>query len=195
MNRLGLDYSSARPSTAALKAAGVTFVVRYLSGGSSKDITAAEARALTDAAIDIVLVWETTANRAEAGFDAGVADARAAQHEAITVGMPVRRPIYFAVDEDTTVGPHITAYFKGIASVLDVARIGVYGGFAVVKGCLDAGLVTFAWQTSSWSHGQREARAHLFQDNNAHAPIPDTDVDHALKDDFGQWNLDDGTQP
>jgi len=191
VSRFGVDYSDGRPSTNALKAAGVTFVVRYLSGGTSKDLTANEARSLSQAGIDIAVVWETTATRAEAGYDAGVNDARRALAQGIQLGLPAGRPIYFAVDEDTTVGPNITGYFNGVSSVVGIERTGVYGGYDVVRGCFDASLATFGWQTYAWSRGQWDSRAQLQQYHNG-APTIDgvqCDSDRAVQDDFGQWRV------
>src|SRR5439155_1704025 len=89
---------------------------------------------------------------AENGHAAGVRDATAVLAEANRCGMPHGRPIYFAVDEDTTVGPHVTAYFQGAASVLGLARTGAYG-YKVIKGLFDVGLIAWGWQTYAWSSG------------------------------------------
>jgi hypothetical protein len=45
-------------------------------------------------------VWETTANRAGAGRQAGTADAIVAAEQAKACGKPGSAPIYFAVDFD-----------------------------------------------------------------------------------------------
>jgi hypothetical protein len=85
----GIDYAFQRPSSmAALRSASVEFVCRYLAGGrgGSKEITKAEAHELSQAAIPIVLVWETTSGRAKDGAAAGVQDARDAMGQARTVG-------------------------------------------------------------------------------------------------------------
>lgn len=196
----GIDYAWGRPSVATLKKDGVQFVARYLSSpGASKNLTSSEAKTLSSGGIAIVVVFETTATRAEAGHAAGAADAKEALKEATAAGMPSGRPIYFAVDEDTTVGPHITAYFKGVASVLGVGRTGVYGGYKVVKGLLDAGLVKWAWQTYAWSGGKWDPRAQLEQYSNSHT-IDGVGVDYdrvarATIHDFGQWTVGNVPKP
>src|SRR5690242_3826491 len=83
----GLDYVTG-PPLAALQAAGVTFVCRYLSFVNDltkvKLLTPEEAKALSDARIAIVSNYEWYGNRAAEGYDSGVADARIAdaQHKA-----------------------------------------------------------------------------------------------------------------
>lgn len=174
MTMLGLDYSAGHPSPAAITGGGYRFVVRYLSAvGNPKDITAAECAELRAAGVDVALVWETTADRATAGHDAGAADAQNAIVEADSVGL-TGWPIYFAVDEDlpdyapnsadpaAKLGP-VAGYLSGVASVIGTARTGVYGGYWTVARALDAGLVTYAWQAAAWSGSNVDARIHLFQ--------------------------------
>lgn len=195
----GIDYTgglhAATLDRATINGHPISFVCRYLSG-FSKDLTPAEARDLTAAGLDIVVVWETTATRAEAGHAAGVADARAALAEARRCGMPDGRPIYMAVDEDTTVGPHLTTYFHGAASVLGLDRTGAYGGYAVIKGLFDAGLIQWGWQTYAWSGGRWDHRAQLQQYSNGHRISgADVDYDRATTSDFGQWRVGVTPQP
>jgi hypothetical protein len=169
---------------------GVTYVCRYLSHSTWKNLTADEARVWSRVGVDVVCVWETTATRAEDGYAAGQADARDALAEARSVGMPDAAPIYFAIDENTTVGPHITAYFNGVRSVLPAHRVGAYGGLRVVKGLFDAGLITYGWQTYAWSGGDRDPRAQLYQYSNGHTLEGMTcDYDTAEHSDFGQWRI------
>jgi hypothetical protein len=173
---LGLDYSGGRPSGAAIYAASYRFVVRYLEnglGGGRYNLTAAEFADLRANGVAVALVWESQANRAAAGHDAGVADARAALAAADAVGAS-GWPIYFAVDFDipdyapaamsalAKLGP-VGDYLAGAASVLGHSRTGVYGGYYAVSRALDAGLASLAWQTEAWSGGQVDPRIHLLQ--------------------------------
>lgn len=105
--------------------------------------------------IDLVVVFETTAHRALAGFDAGAADASSAAQRAATVGMPEDRPIYFAVDFDAAPKqqPPIDDYFRGVATELGLAWTGAYAGYWVVSRLFDAGLIRWGWQTYAWSGG------------------------------------------
>lgn len=185
----GCDYAWQHPAPQALKDAGFTFACRYLSTDPSKNLTRAEAEALASLGIWCVANWETTSTRADTGgYAGGQADAQQALAEATAAGMPAGRPIYFSVDEPTTVGPHVTAYFDGIKSVLPDAEIGDYGGYAEVKGALDLGLAAWAWQTTAWSNGQWDSRVHIRQ--TGEQPViggVQVDVDVAQQPDFGQW--------
>ncbi len=172
---------------------GYSFVARYLSHDDGKNLHRDEASAWLAQGIDIVLVWETTANRAEDGFATGQQDANDAVAQAAGCGAPANVPIFFAVDEDTTVGPHITAYAQGFVSVIGVARTGVYGSFDVVRGCFDAGLVAYGWQTYAWSNGQWDPRAHLRQvQNGVNALGTSSDLDQTTGPDYGQWRAGGG---
>jgi hypothetical protein len=187
---VGGDYAWAHPDPAGFAAWGARFACRYLSPDPSKNLSLVEAQQLAAYGIACVANFESTATEAENGAAAGAADARMALAQATAAGMPAGRPIYFSVDEGTTVGPHITAYFQGVASVLPHSQIGVYGGFAVVKGCLDEQLVTWAWQTFAWSGTptQWDPRAQLRQvQNSVTVAGASVDIDHAMTADYGQW--------
>jgi hypothetical protein len=104
--------------------------------------------------------------------------------------MPGRRPIYFGVDFDATDEdkPKIANYLRGAATVLGSRRVGVYGGYWVVKYCFDHALATFGWQTYAWSGGHRDQRAQLYQHRNGvHIGGVVCDRDTAYARDFGQW--------
>lgn len=198
--RFGLDWSVAHPpSDAALSAAGVTFACRYLSHNPGKNLKLLEANHLSALGIDLVVVWETTANRANAGHDAGVADANSALGQANHLGMPDDRPIYFAIDFDASTHDlehGITEYFTGVNEVLGVERTGVYGGFRQVGAMFDAGLVSWGWQTYAWSAGQWDQRAQIQQYRNSQKiGGVDVDFDRATADDFGQWSIQLGDFP
>lgn len=188
----GVDYSSSvsRPSTSQLKSKGMEFVVRYLSGYASKDIAKAEYALLKAAGIKLVLVYEKQAQRPESGKSAGVEDAKAVNGLLAKYGLPTDSFVYYAVDYDTTVGPHIRGYFQGINSVRGVDKTGVYGGKAVVDGCLKENLVGKAWQTYAWSGGKwnTDERTVLRQVKNGVKysgwPI-DIDIDEAWAANYG----------
>ncbi|MDN3352440.1 glycoside hydrolase domain-containing protein [Actinomadura sp. DC4] len=188
----GIDYAFGRPTMAALKSAGITFVCRYLSHSPSKNLTSSEARTLTDAGIWIVVVWETTAKRALDGRAAGAADATSARAQARDCGMPDDRPVYFAVDWDASSGQQsaINAYLDGAASVLGREQVGIYGGYGPVKRALDGGHARWAWQTYAWSGGKWDSRAQLQQYSNGHTiGGVGCDYDRAEADDYGQWRV------
>src|SRR3569833_3043963 len=187
-----IDYAFGRPSMAALKAAGIKFVCRYLSHSHSKNLTPAEARKLTDAGIWIVVVWEPTAKRALAGLAGGAADARDARAQARNCGRPDDRPVYFAVDWDASSGQQsaINSYLDGAASVLGRDQVGIYGGYGPVKRALDGGRAKWGWQTYAWSGGRWVSRAQLQQYSNGHTVGGvDCDYDRSKAVDFGQWRV------
>jgi transposase len=115
---------------AAMRAAGVTFVCRYIGSQvrratrDAKWLSPSEARALHSDDFDLAVVFETAARRADAGRPAGLADARTAVAELAYCGLLDDLPVYFAVDWDATVGPLITAYFTAVAEVLGLKRVG-----------------------------------------------------------------------
>ena len=189
----GIDYAWARPGAANIKAKGYGFVCRYLSHDSSKNLTVSEVLDLHNNGIAIVVVWESTANRALDGNQAGIDDANAAISQSHDIGLPTDRPIYFAVDFDATPAQqvNIDSYLKGVANVIGIERIGVYGGFYVVQRCLNNNTAKWAWQTLAWSGGQQEPRNHIYQtggtDFNGGA-----DIDESKQTDYGQWPLNGG---
>jgi hypothetical protein len=187
-HRFGIDFAWGTIPIVALKAHGVSFVVRYLSHDPSKNLHDNYADDLTANGIDIVVIWETTADRAAQGALAGGADAREALAQATACGMPKGRPIYFAVDFDAG-GLQIEAYFRGVARVLSPAGTGVYGGYKPVSYLMEHGVVKFGWQTYAWSSGRWFSRAQLFQYSNGHTiGGVEVDYDHsASAADFGQW--------
>ncbi len=189
----GLDYVSG-PPISDMKAASVTFVCRYIGYtdpqlSQIKILTPDEARTLIAADISPVSNWEWYANRALAGYTAGVWDAQEAQKRHIACGGPPDRPIYFSVDVDVT-GNQVAAYFQSIASVIGLARTGAYGSYRVLKYLFDNNLIRWGWQTYAWSRGQWEPRAHIQQYANGMTLAGHSvDYDRSIKPDFGQWRI------
>ena len=206
MARFGVDYVGGPPGAAALKAAGVTFVCRYVSTpGNPKNMSRAEVEQLSAAGIDIVTNYESTAGAMKGGSSAGVAAAKSALAQAKACGMPDGRPIYFSADLEEFNKPdvyrHAADFCRGAASVLGIENVGVYGSFWVCKRALDDGVAKWAWQTTAWSsdkhhHTMWEPRAQIRQNwDGAHVVGQRNinkvtcDVDTALTTDFGQWRI------
>ncbi len=188
--QFGLDYVSG-PSLDTMKAAGVTFVCRYLSFVNSltqvKLLTSNEAKALSVAGIDIVSNYEWYANRPLEGFASGVQDAQIAASQHIACGGPPDRPIYFSVDIDVA-GAQVAAYFQGVASVIGKTRTGAYGSYRVLQYLFNAGLIAWGWQTYAWSYGAWEPRCHIQQYQNGMVMSGHSvDYNRSIKTDFGQW--------
>lgn len=178
----GLDYAWNRPTTDTLKKAGAQWIGRYLSTDPTKNLTAPEYQRLTAAGLPVVVVWETTANRAGAGYTAGVNDAKAALALATSIGLGPNSVIHFAVDYDAT-WSEVMSYLSGATLVLGRTRVGVYGGVNIITAAANAGY-THLWQTTAWSGGQWDPRATIRQTGNG--PIPDTDLNQAMTPDYGQ---------
>lgn len=181
MSNLGVDYSFARPSPQAIKAAGYDYVLRYLAASAParpKVLTVAERDALWAAGLGIGLVWEEGAQRAKAGRAAGVSDAFAVAALGRTLGLPEDVVVFFAVDYDAAFDD-VRAYFEGVRSVRTAS--GCYGGAKVIDPLAAAGLIVTGWQAgaSSWSNGQLSPHASIVQRTTitvAH-PLPRGSVD------------------
>src|SRR6266568_555616 len=193
----GLDFVFG-PSVAAMKAANVAFVCRYVGYTDpalpqTKILTPEEAKANSQAGIDLVSNYEWYKNRALEGYNSGVVDAHRAAAEHAHCGGPADKPIYFSVDLDTD-GALVADYFKGIASVLSLSRTAAYGSYRVLKYLFDNGLITWGWQTYAWSYGAWEPRAHIQQyQNGVSMSGHSVDYNRSIKSDFGQWRI--GGQP
>ena len=207
-----VDYSTARPSIPALKAAGVTAVGRYIGWDSvpgyssiGKNITVAEADKILSADMAIFLAFEYASDAATHGAPQGMADGALAMKQISDLGAPPQMAVYFAVDFDmpdyapalpdtpanakAKLGP-VGDYFAAIHDTPGSYEVGVYGGYYAVKRVLDAGLATKAWQAMAWSGGQLDSRAVLYQTLSS-APVSGGDVDireNAINVlDYGQW--------
>lgn len=203
------DYSTLRPSTSELKAAGITAVGRYIGWDSvpgyasiGKNLSQTEARSLIGAGIEIFLSFEYAADAALGGITQGVNDGKLATEQLAQLGAPPGMTVYFALDWDvpdyaptlaaTAANAHaklgpIAAYFAGIASTNPAYRIGVYGGYYACNRVLDAGLAAMAWQTVAWSGGQLDPRAVIYQTGQTTLGAADVDVHETTTADFGQW--------
>lgn len=188
-----LDIAWSRPSIASIK--GVTVhdsdgvahhpvgVVRYFSKDDTKDLHASEVPAYRAAGVLLATVYETTAGRATAGYAAGVADAHDAEAQRKQAGLGADHVHHFAVDKDVPWSA-VDLYFKGVISVLGVARTGAYGGFRIIEGAYALG-IRHLWQTLAWSHGQVSRHATLYQSGGT-VLNGSADVNHVLAADWGQ---------
>jgi len=189
----GVDYSLNPPNISALKAQGYGFVIRYVSAaGNAKNITSSEAQALQAPGINlnIILVFESTANEMLNGYSAGVADANTAVTTATAAGAPQNFFCYFACDFDAQPSDYvaITNYLAGAASVLGVQRIGFYGGYYPLKFVLDTGKAAKGWQTTAWSSGNIDSRISLYQYMYGQTSAGGLyDIDEGFGSDLGQW--------
>jgi glycoside hydrolase-like protein len=189
--RIGADYAWDRPPVAALKAAGIQFVCRYLSPDATKNLTRGEAALLLSAGISVVVVWEGSAVAMLRGYAGGVADAQAADVQARGCGM-AGAVIYFAADWDATPDQQaqINAYLDGAASIIGRDSVGMYGGYWALSRARDARKATYWWGTVAWS-GSNWATCgwlpHIMQGGLVVLGGAECDWDVANFDDYGQW--------
>jgi Domain of unknown function (DUF1906) len=214
-----IDFAERRISPDEIKAAGYAGVVNYVSEErpgahfEAKPITRDYADSLRAAGLHIVSNfqygkpgWPTPSDYTR-GRDGGVADAQTALRLHGAAGGSNSAPIFFSVDDDidqNTWHTQAVDWFRGINSVLGVGRTGIYGhaqacGWAIADGVIGNSTTAghrWAWQTRSWSHGQREPAAVLYQAvvNSPSNPGPllggiNVDVDDVLAADYGQWDL------
>lgn len=198
----GFDYAfGAHPSAAAIKAAGGSFVCRYISSfgpndTNGKNLIASEAKNLLAGGIQIVVVAEEGANRMLGGHAAGVADAQHANGVVKALGMPTI-PVYFACDFDASAAQQaaIDSYLDGAASVLGRNRVGLYGGYWPCVRAAKAGKATYFWQTRAWSGSNVPGNKsdlggftrNLYQGAGMTLAGASVDIDTSFTADFGQW--------
>lgn len=183
---LAVDFSFSRPTIAQLKAAGVTIVIRYLTG-AGKSIGPAELAGYVDAGLAVVFVFEVTTTDVAGGAAAGTAHAQQALAALAALHIPAC-VVYFAVDED--VDPQAALpYFQGITAVLRPSLVGAYAEGALCQLLHDRGLATWFWQTESTGFEGNATTlpiTHL-QQKFGGSPVPGTDLNIVCKPDVGQW--------
>lgn len=186
-----IDYawSSGFPNAKAIRDAGFVGVMRYLSHDAAKDLSPAERDDLRANGLSIGLIFESIANRAAQGRDAGVIDGAFANQRANALGYPDDCTLWYAVDFDATV-TQVQPYFDGVASV-GGRRSAPYGSFAICEGVRCGGV---PWQTIAWSHGKRSTRAGLLQ-NVFGGTTGRYDSNDVLIADYGQWSIEPEPQP
>ncbi|MHA7652504.1 DUF1906 domain-containing protein [Mycobacterium sp. ML4] len=197
-----------------IKAAGYDGVVNYVSESrpgmnfEAKPITRQYADALRAAGLHIVSNFQYGKPGGSApsdftrGYDGGVADAQTALALHNAAGGGASAPIFFSVDDNIDQGTWNSLalpWFRGINSVLGVGRTGVYGHSRACAWAISDNVIgrsttpgyRWAWQTRSWSNGERESAAVLYQ-GVVNGPLlagTQIDIDDILAADYGQWDL------
>lgn len=194
----GFDCSTPLTAETAAKffADGYEFVCRYLVPSGSKRLTAEEAERISEAGLKIVSVFETTAERALGGREAGLADGASALEVAAEVGQPEESAIYFAVDFDATDDqmPTIIEYIQAASEATPNYLTGVYGSYAVVEAVRASGACSRFWQTYAWSNGQVSEARNIYQYQNditVNGIAVDLDESYGSE---GSWNTSSDTR-
>ncbi len=191
-----IDYSFSRPGGKSIKEKEYSGVLRYLSYSPGKNLSTEELKDLQDNNLAVGLVWEQGAKNALNGKQQGKNDATEAIKQAESLGFPNDRPIYFAIDFDSTPEQQIQIdeYLLGCASIIGENRTGVYGSFYVIERCHANNTASWFWQTLAWSGGQISSHCHIYQngqgDFNGGA-----DVDEAKQEDWGGWQCKEKLTP
>lgn len=177
----GLDASYDKPSPAAMKALGFSFMVGYVSDNKSKNLTKSEVDAYLKAGLRVGLVWEGTGREAlSPSLAPSVASKGNAQMDAL--GAPSAACLYVAVDFQPT-ATQLVAIGSFFAKLKKASKrkVGAYGSYRVIKYLLDHGLIDFSWQTYAWSNGALDHRANYYQYSNGHHVASGT-VDYDLEE-------------
>lgn len=191
--RTGIDYAFApHPPADRLREAGVSFVMRYLTG-PGKALTRREALTLSDVGVDIVALFESTGRTFESGFSAGQRDAHEAMQALDDLKPQGKPPIIFTVDADASAeGKTRLAleYITGAVHEIEWHRVGLYAGYGPIVAAHAENRCKFLCQTYAWSEGKWCPAAQLRQiQNDVKLLGADVDIDRAVAADFGQFRV------
>ncbi len=169
-----VDTSSNTTSqVVCMASSGIQIIFRYYASPSDswKIITPSEAHAISDAGMQIGVVFEDGSSLDSFTEDNGKKDGRIAYNYATgTINQPFDSAIYFAVDlnvTDAKIQSNIIPYFRGVRKGLEASsgsgkkyKIGAYGCGAVVNTLKDKGLCEFRWLSESISYNGTEEALH-----------------------------------
>lgn len=166
METFGCDFSFTKPNPTALKNAGYSFVLGYISNDPSKDLSAGQIAAYHSAGLKVGLVFETTAGRVLSGSAGGKADGSQAHVAANARGYAANAPIFYAVDFDATTSQYATidAYGREF-NLTNVRPVGPYAHHNYIEHAVTPGMQpnSVGWQTAAWSGGLLSAKASIYQ--------------------------------
>lgn len=167
----GYDFAWDHLDAAAVKAAGATFVIGYISHDGAKCLT--NWRDYEAEGLDTYFVFEDAAARADQGSQAGAEDGAFAEQWLRANGCHETTPVFAAVDtsqvNNLAVGDYLRAFNNATKN-----PVGVYGDYAVVEAFVTPGVqpVQYGWQTAAWSSGSLSSKAHFYQRNYHKDPGP-----------------------
>ncbi|SHI21923.1 protein of unknown function [Sporobacter termitidis DSM 10068] len=194
----GIDCASRITSTIAadLVRSGYNFACRYIAG-TTKQMYAAEAQIISAAGLDILCVYETTADRPRGGAASGSADGAAAYKAVQALCMPATGIVYFAADFDAraTDMNNIESYLRAARAQTGPYEVGIYGSYAVVEDMAARGACKGFWQTYAWSSGKLSAHAQVYQYKNGQTAAGiSVDLNEAYGD-AGMWSYREEVNP
>lgn len=201
-----IDFSASFPAADAIRDAGHTGVICYISPPretwmQAKPLTKTVADGYKAAGLQVACVWQyggADIPDVMRGAVGGDEDARAADLALRLAGL-ADWPVFFAVDFDITLDQwNATAveYFRAAVTVLGSQRVGIYGHSRVVHWAMEDGVVAdlgagrcLGWVTSSWSAGDRGADYAVLYQGTHNVPGPSgvqVDINDTLNDQWGQ---------
>lgn len=198
-----LDYAGGVPSAAAIKAAGHTGVIRYVSDRrpgaewmAGKPLLAGEVEELRAAGLAIVSCYQfgkgPTADW-RGGYDAGRrhAERGLALHRA--AGGPDNRPIYASIDDNPNpveFATMILPYLLGWQAVIGRDNTGVYANAPTIDLARTAGVGAWFWQ-HDWGtapgYVHPAAHLHQFEIDDRTVDGVGVDVNDILAAEYGAW--------
>lgn len=186
----GVDFAAHVNAQTAqeLYNAGYRFVCRYF-GYGSKITDKAECRAISDANLRILCVWENRTDDYKSGK--GRIYGAEAKRQAEAIGMPHSAIIYCAIDTDATMLDTCAAYLTEFAEAIRPYRLGVYGGYKTVEEMHKRGIGDAYWQTIAWSYGRISDHMTVYQYTTSHKECG-ISVDNDRCEDMdaaGMWQL------
>ena len=156
------DYSTARPGGAALRAAGITDVGRYLGvPGDPRVLELPEYQDLRAHGINVWVNREGSATAMLLGYGEGVYHGQTAAANLRRLGLdPTQTVVYSSADFDAqpaqfyAMDAYMDGFRVGLGSTPDF--IGTYGSMPWINHCRMTGKATWFWQSASTSftHGQ-----------------------------------------
>ncbi|MBB2482342.1 DUF1906 domain-containing protein [Bacillus sp. APMAM] len=191
----GLDCATklTAASSKSLKTAGFDYAARYLPTSDWKGLTKEEVKAIQDAGLKLISIFEKNSIKASYfTLDQGIADAKEAEGYAKLLGQPKGTAIYFTVDYDALTNDMaaIKQYIAGLNRTLVDYEVGIYGSYSVMVAV--KGLVKYYWQTNAWSSGKVADFIHMYQNKND-ARVSGIGIDFDdIKKEPGAWNVEVG---
>lgn len=167
----GYDFAWTHVPAQAVKDAGATFVIGYISHDAAKSLT--NWRDYEAVGLDTYFVFEDAAARANSGAAAGAQDGVFAAEWLQQNGCHDTTPVFAAIDTASVDLAAAAAYLQAFNAQLK-NPVGVYGDYAVVEALVtpDVPPVRYGWQTAAWSSGALSSKAHFYQRNYHKDPAP-----------------------
>lgn len=151
-----IDISTARPAAAAIRAAGYSAVLGYLSGGllldgQPKDLDAAYIASLHAEPLGVGFIWETGAQVSLEGQAQGTADGQAALAELRSLGAPAGMMVLANLGDFAATAEQIAVihdYYYGFHQQLLAYQVGGYATGYIIEQLVAGGAIGIWWQNA-----------------------------------------------